>query len=188
VPHVIEPPRAPRIAPVPPRADRPMLNIFATLSKDRDLARGFYALGGHLLQHGALAARDRELVILRTGYRSRAEYEFGHHRSIGADAGLSAEEIAATAEVGTWEWSGADRALLSLVDELCAENAVSAETWSLVSASRSEPEMLELLVLIGFYRLVSGMLNAVGVALEPGLEGWPEGSDVAFHAPRETGA
>jgi 4-carboxymuconolactone decarboxylase len=183
---VIKPPDAPRIAPVPAKPERPMLNIFATLAKDRDLARGFYALGGHLLQHGSLAPRERELVILRTGYRSGAEYEFSHHRSIGADAGLSDAEIAATAEVGAMHWSGPDLALLTLVDELCAENAVSESTWSLVSVDHSESQVLELLVLIGFYRLVSGMLNAVGVALEPDLEGWPTGADVAFRAPRES--
>ena len=44
---------------------------------------------------------------------------------------------------------------------------------------------IALLVLAGYYRLVSGMLNSVGVALESETPGWPAGAAVRLRAPRE---
>jgi hypothetical protein len=37
----------------------------------------------------------------------------------------------------------------------------------------SEAELVELLVLAGFYRLVSGFLNSAGVQLDDGIPGFP---------------
>jgi 4-carboxymuconolactone decarboxylase len=70
-------------------------------------------------------------------------------------------------------WSAPDGDLVSMVDELCATNSVTDATWSALAARWSEPELLELVVVAGFYRLVSGFLNSVGVQREPGTAGWP---------------
>jgi 4-carboxymuconolactone decarboxylase len=165
----------------------PPLNIFRTLSRNEPLARGFLSLGGHLLRGEALPARERELVILRVGWRSQSEYEFGQHTSIGQAAGLTAGEVAALADAGSSSWSAEDAALIAMVDELCDEDVVSEATWAQLAARWSEEQLLELLVLAGYYRLVSGMLNSAGVALEPGTPGWPQGAGARLHAPREVG-
>ena len=177
-------PVAPRIAPLP-ATDPPTLNIFRTLRRNRDLYKGFLALGGHLLRADALPAREREIVILRAGWQSGSEYEFGQHTVIGQLAGLSDEEIARLADAAEGEWSEDDRALVAMVDELCAENLVSEATWQALSARWSEEQLLELLVLAGFYRLVSGLLNSAGVALEASTPGWPDAAVPVRRAPRE---
>ena len=74
---------------------------------------------------------------------------------------------------------------MALVDELCNENIVSEGTWQALKARWTDAELLELLVLAGFYRLVSGMLNSVGVALEPFVSGWPDGVAGRYRAPRQ---
>src|SRR5438874_1701303 len=63
-------PPQPRIPPLPPPdGERPQLNIFRTLGRNRPLYKGFLALGGHLLgPDGALPPREREIVILRAGF------------------------------------------------------------------------------------------------------------------------
>jgi hypothetical protein len=71
-----------------------------------------------------------------------------------------------------------------MVDELCTDDVVTEATWQEIAASWSEQQLLELLVLIGFYRLVSGTLNSVGIALEPGTPGWPESAASVRRAPR----
>jgi len=132
-----------------------------------------------------LPGRAREIIILRVGYQAGSEYEFGQHTRLGREAGLTDEEIAALADAGTGRWADDEAALVSLVDELCADDQVSEPTWKRLSERWSDAELLELLVLAGFYRLVSGVLNSVGVALEPGTPGWPPGAPDRRRAPRE---
>src|SRR4051794_32629085 len=186
MPRVTDLPTAPRITPLPATGDERQLNIFRTLSRNRELYKGFLALGGHLLGGGRLPAREREIVILRTGFRCGSEYEFGQHTRIGRDAGLRDDEIERLAADG--DWTDDDRALVDMVDELCAADVVSESTWQRLSSRWSDDQMLELLVLAGYYRLVSGLLNSVGVALEPNTPGWPEGAVDMRRAPRETTA
>lgn len=174
-----------RIAPLPADGAETSLNIFRTLAHNRGLLKGFLQLGSHLLRAGVLPERERELVILRVGWRAAAEYEFGQHRGLGRNAGLTDDEISRLTTEALGEWAPADRALVTMVDELCAHDMVSDETWQALSACWSEAELLELLVLAGFYRLVSGLLNSAGVALEEGTPGWPEDASPLRRAPRQ---
>jgi 4-carboxymuconolactone decarboxylase len=179
-------PTAPRILPVPVDWAPPPINILRTLAQNRGLAKGFLApLVGYLANDGLLPLREREIVILRVGWRAGSEYEFGQHTSIGGAAGLTDEEIARLVDAGSGEWSDDDRTLVAMVDELCDDNLVSTETWATLATRWNDAELLELLVVAGFYRLVAGMLNSVGVALEPATAGWPDGASPTRVAPRE---
>jgi 4-carboxymuconolactone decarboxylase len=182
-------PARPRIDPLPAPADDPgQLNIFRTLARNEKLAKAFMRLGGHLLGGGVLPAREREIVILRTGRRAGSEYEFAQHRRIGRTAGLTDHEIARLADSTDAHWSDDDAALIAMVDDLCDDDVVSEATWQRLRARWDEAQLLELLVLTGYYRLVSGMLNSAGVALEPATPGWPDGVAAARRAPREASA
>lgn len=181
-------PPGPRILPLDDDRDPPSLNIFRTLAKNRPLAKGFLSLGGHLLGGNVLPSREREIVILRVGWRANSEYEFGQHTTIGLAAGLSQAEIGRLTVDGCNGWSTDDAALIRLVDELCDSDVVGQETWTALASRWSESELLELLVLAGFYRLVSGMLNSVGVALEAKTPGWPASVADRRAASREASA
>lgn len=180
------PASGPRILPLPATDQPPSLNIFRTLAHNRPLLKAFLALGSKLLADSALPAREREIVILRTGWQSGSEYEFGQHTSIGRDAGLTDAEIARLADAGEGGWDVEDAALVAMVDELCAEDAVTDQTWARLAGRWSESELLELVVLTGFYRLVSGLLNSAEVALEATTAGWPEGVVARRRAPRDS--
>ena len=174
---------------VEPSADEvaglPPLNIFRTLARNEALSRGFLSLGGHLLRGEGLPAREREIVILRTGWRAQSEYEFGQHTAIGQGVGLTADEVARLADAGDGAWSDDDAALVAMVDELCEDDVVSDRTWAALAARWSPEQLLELLVLAGYYRLVSGLLNSAGVALEAATPGWPDGAKPRLRAPRD---
>jgi alkylhydroperoxidase family enzyme len=161
------------------------LNIFLTLAKNPPLFDVFTKFGSHLLFKGEVPAREREIVILRVGWQSQSEYEFGQHTVIGKQAGLTDDEVTRLARAGTKGWSDADAALVRLADELCVDNVVSDDTWHALAETWSEPQLLELLMLAGYYRLVSGVLNSAGVSLEPATPGWPEGIDDVRRAPRD---
>lgn len=190
---------APRIEPLSPddpiahatnlgsdrNSGRP-LNIFLTLAKNPDLYKAFGRLGTHLLFQGTLPEREREIVILRTGWRSQSEYEFGQHTVIGRAAGLTDDEIVRLTAESVDQWADEDAALVRMVDELCASDIVTEETWRALAGRWEEAHLLELLTLTGFYRLVSGFLNSAGVAIEPTTPGWPDGVDGLRRAPRES--
>ena len=152
------------------------LNIFGTLGHHPKLLKRFNLLGGFILNKGLLPPRERELVILRVGANARAEYEFGQHTVIGLECGLTQNEIEAiVGEPDAYGWSDADRALIALADDLHTDDCVSDDTWAQLAATWNEAELVELLVVAGFYRLVSGFLNSTGVRLDDGIPGFPDG-------------
>lgn len=150
------------------------LNIFATLAHHPRLLKRFNVLGGLFLGRGVLPARERELVILRTGWRTRCEYEFGQHVLLGRRAGLTDEEIRrlTTDEAG---WPPGDALLVRLADEIHETRDVSDELWAALSARWDRAALLELVALAGFYGMVSGILNAARVQRDAGVPGWPDG-------------
>jgi alkylhydroperoxidase family enzyme len=149
------------------------LNIFLTLGHHPALLQAFTRFGNVLLNRGLLPARERELVILRVGRRGGSPYEFGQHTLLGRAAGLTDDEIRRVAADGRDGWDDGDAALLAMADELCDDDRVGDDTWAALAERWSEAELLELLVLAGYYRLVCGLLNSTGVQLEPGTPGWP---------------
>ena len=151
------------------------LNIFLTLAKNEPLFSSFMQLGGHLLGRGfTVGRREREIVILRVGWRSDSDYEFGQHTVIGRHVGVTDEEIGRLARDGLDGWSDDDAALVTMADELCRDNDVSDPTWAKLAQRWSEEQLLDLIVLAGFYRLVSGFLRSVRVQREPGTPGFPD--------------
>jgi 4-carboxymuconolactone decarboxylase len=151
------------------------INIFGTLAKHPKLAKRFNLFGGFLLNKGLIPVREREIVILRVGWNAQSVYEFGQHTVIGRNCGLTDTEIGALAtdDPSAGNWSADDQALIALADDLCRDDCVSNETFAKLTSRWNEAEVIELIVVAGFYRLVSGFLNSVGVELDPGVPSWP---------------
>src|ERR1044071_9475388 len=70
----------------------PAVNIFRTLVLQPKLFKRWLVFANHVLFKSTLSPRDREILILRTGWRCRAEYEWGQHVIIGKAVGLNDEE------------------------------------------------------------------------------------------------
>ena len=148
------------------RDGRP-LNVFRTLAHRPKLLRRVNSLGGYFAVHGSLPVREREIVSLRTASRVGSAYELAHHRRQAAEAGLREEEIDAAIDATiAHAWSPGDRALLELVDELIAHHTVSDAAWNALAEPFGDDGRLELLVLIGFYRLIGGVANAIEVQID----------------------
>ena len=169
------PEAAESLAKLPSQDGRP-LNIFATLAHHPLLLKRFMALGGVFLALNQLPAREREIVILRVAWRTGSVYEFGQHTRAGLASGLSEDDIARVARTGSEGWQPADAALLDAVDEIQASDRVGDDTWAELAGRYTEAELLELLALVGFYRMTAGILNSAGVEPEPGAAGWPPGA------------
>jgi 4-carboxymuconolactone decarboxylase len=157
------------------RPDGKPLNIFGTLGHHPALLKRFNVLGGLFLSKGTLPEREREIVILRVGWNCRAVYEFGQHTIIGKRVGLTDAEIAALVRnPSSYAWRTPDAALIAMADELCTDDCVSDRTWQDLSGRWDEAQLIELVMVAGFYRMVSGFLNSTGVPLDPDTPGWPD--------------
>jgi 4-carboxymuconolactone decarboxylase len=153
------------LAKTPLTTDGQPLNLFATLAHNPRLLRRFNALGGFFLRHGDVPARERELVILRVAARTGSVYEHAQHVVIGEQVGLSRDEIGRTG--GSLEsWSDEDRALLRFVDEMIDSDGAEVTTWEALHGRYSDAQMLELSLLVGFYRMLAAFLVVVAVQVE----------------------
>jgi alkylhydroperoxidase family enzyme len=137
-------------------------------------------LGSGILNHGLVAPRDREIVLLRTCARAGAEYEWGVHAEAFAHrVGLTSEQLASTA-AGTDApsdpcWSDDDALLVRLADELHDTATVSDELWAALAERYTEPQLLELVVTAGWYRTLAYVINAARVPLERWAVRFPNG-------------
>lgn len=131
----------------------------------------FQALGGTILFSGKLPAREREIAIMRTGARTRSEYEWGMHVALyQKSCGLSDLEIQATLRGGADDpvWNGRERLIIRTTDELHDTSTVSDGLWRELAAQWSEEQLVELVLTIGYYHMAAFFLNAMGVPLEEG--------------------
>ena len=153
----------------------PVLNIFRTLAHAPKAFKRFMAWGGYVLSDAnSLSARDRELVILRTGFNWKSGYEWAQHVRIGLDCGLTEAEITRIKKgPGALEWSDNDRALLVATDELTADAFISDATWEALG-DYSEKQRMDLVMTVAQYTQVSMMLNSFGVQLDDDLSPDPD--------------
>lgn len=146
-------------------------HIFRTLVRHPGLFRKWLPFSGKLLA-GKLPARERELLILRTGWRCQAPYEWGQHVIIARHAGLRDEEILRIkAGPDDPAWSPEDATLLLAADELHDHSRLSDKTWATLASSYDEKQLVEILMVVGHYHLVSYVLNSLGVQREAGVPG-----------------
>jgi 4-carboxymuconolactone decarboxylase len=156
-------------------AGHPGENLLGALANHERALFGFMTFGQSLTKSGIIAPRAREIVILRVGWNCRAVYEFGHHTVAGLEAGLTDDEVRSLAGGSLDGFTAGERGLIALVDELCADDCVSDETWAQLASTWSPTQLVELVLLTGLFRMVSGFLNSAGVQREPGIPGWPGG-------------
>ena len=145
----------------------PPLRLFRTLAHNPRVLRKFRL--GSLLDRGSIGRRDREIVILRTCARCRSEYEWGVHVAVfAARCGLTQAEVAASLRGGADDalWSRRDRLLVRFADELHDRASISEALWVELAGHFRADQLIELLVLAGFYHTVSFVTNAIQIELE----------------------
>jgi alkylhydroperoxidase family enzyme len=150
------------------------LNVHKTVAHHADLFSHWISLGRFLSAGGIVPERERELIILRVGSRAESVYEFGQHAVLGRQAKLSDSEIyAVTQNLELWNWTEDERAILAMVDDLFDNNCVSDGTWTALVRRWSPKELIELMMIAGYYRAVADFVNSLGVEREDGIPGWP---------------
>lgn len=173
----LEAPFPPSVAPdleamMPPGV--PPIALFRTLAHNpRVLSRIRH---GNLLDRGSIDRRTRELIILRATARCGSEYEWGVHVAFFAErVGLGREEVDRTvlAPPGCADWDEADRDLVDLVDELHDEGRVPDDLWCRLAGRFAPDQLVELVVLVGFYHTIAFVTEAFRIEPEAGTPRFP---------------
>ncbi|WP_397402646.1 carboxymuconolactone decarboxylase family protein [Phenylobacterium sp.] len=150
------------------------LILFRTVATSDRAWRKFR--GGSLLDKGPLSLRERELVIDRTCALTGCEYEWGVHASaFGAAASLSDDELACTVHGGSRAtiWTAAEQVLLATVEALHANATLDLAEFEALAAHYRSDQILEIMMLCGFYRMVAYVSNGLALPLEPGAARFP---------------
>jgi alkylhydroperoxidase family enzyme len=147
---------------------REPLTLFRTIAVSERAWAKFRA--GSLLDRGPLALRDREIVIDRTTALADCEYEWGVHIAVYAKpAKLTGEQIAATrnATAEARCWNEAEQALIAAVDALHGRATLDRAEFDRLRRHYDDAQIMEILLLCGFYRTVSYIANGLDLPLEP---------------------
>jgi alkylhydroperoxidase family enzyme len=169
-PDELTPEAAELLAKLPRGPDGP-LHLMAALIHHPELLRGWGRFTGALFR-GVLPPRTRELLILRTAWNVRSEYEWGNHVAIALEAGLTEEEIerlSGSAEAGGW--SATDRVMVEAADELHEAGELSEAGWSALAGAVGTQAAIEVLFVVGAYHVVRTLVASLGVLPETGRPG-----------------
>jgi alkylhydroperoxidase family enzyme len=147
---------------------RANLNIYRTLVHHVDLYNRWSPLGQFILNGSSISPRHREIAMLRMGWLCQSPYEWSQHARIAkAQAGMTDQELHRIAEGRNAGWSGADRAVIMMADELRYDAIISDATWAELRKTYSDQQVMELLFTSAQYQLVSMALNTLGIQIEP---------------------
>ena len=151
------------------------VNLYRALGNHPALAAAWTEFANAIRHDSKTPRALREIMILRTAQIARSEYEWAHHLRMARKAEVSEAKIAALPSWRTsGEFSARERAALALTEAVMACN-VSDEVHAEVKRHFSDAEFVELSLTAGFYAMVSRMLDAMRVEMDP---------DVRDYAPK----
>lgn len=177
--------RLPKDVPLPKPADTPTtprLRVprLATALHHPKLygARSIFAR--YLQRESHLSPKTRELIIMRTAWLVRAEYEWGHHATLARAAGFTDAEVASVAQGPDGGWNDEYKAVLRAVDELRREAFISDATWAGLAKHYDTKHLIDIIYTSGGYTMMAVAGNSLGVQIENASSGFPKGA--AIHA------
>lgn len=136
-----------------------------------DLGEFIHPLGERLRYHGQLPAAAREIAILAVGAKWMAEFEWWAHARVARREGV--DEGVLNAILAGERPSLADpveRLAYDLAVDLLQRGRIERKSYEEARERIGESGLVELVVLVGFYCMVSFALNAFEVPLPPGEE------------------
>lgn len=154
---------------------KPPLILFRTIATQERAWKKFTAAS--LLDKGPLPLRDREIVIDRTCARNACEYEWGVHiTAFAAHVNLTGAQIHASVleDANAACWSKPEQVLIATADALHERATLSDDEFVSLAAHYSEAQILEIIMLCGFYRTVAYLANGLKLPLEETAARFPK--------------
>jgi alkylhydroperoxidase family enzyme len=151
----------------------PPIALFRTFAQNLPMSIAMSGWGSYELSRRlSLSMRDREIVIDRTCARCRCEYEWGVHLAFFAErVGLDREQTASLTHGSAGDpcWvDERDRLLIRAVDALHEQADIDEALWQELTGIFSDANLLDLLLLCGWYHAISFVARGARVPLEAG--------------------
>jgi alkylhydroperoxidase family enzyme len=144
-------------------------NIFNMMAHAETCLKPVMKLGGTLLGKLKLDPRLRELALLHAVRLEGGEYEWVQHVPIAIDLGATQAQIDAL-EAGDDEakcFSAQEKAVLRFTREVVEQVRASPEALEGVRKHLSDREVVELILMAGFYISLARLTETLGVETEP---------------------
>jgi alkylhydroperoxidase family enzyme len=146
-------------------------NIFLMLAHAPTCVKPVMKLGGTLLGKLQLDPRLRELCLLHAVRLVGGAYEWAQHVPIARDLGCGEVQIAALErdDDGAACFDARERAALRFTRELVIANRASEAALGAIVTHLSAREIVELIVMAGFYVTLARLTETLGVEQDPPL-------------------
>lgn len=123
-------------------------------------------LGDHLRNHGTLSGPERELAIIATAREGEARFAWQAHEAAGRREGVRPEAIEAVRNLAAVDaLTPREQIIIEVARSLAREHGLSDGLFQRAQAEFGTPQLVELVALCGYYRLVGYVLNAFQVDL-----------------------
>ena len=155
--------------------DGKVLNLYATMIRHPGLYVPRLTFGSYLQRHSSLPPKTRELLIMRTAWLIKEEYEWAHHVSFAKAAGFSDEDIFRIRKGPEEEgWRKEYRAVIQTADELRREAFIKDGTWQTLTEFYNTKQLLEIIFTVGGYTMTGLAINSFGIQPEDGYPRFPK--------------
>lgn len=138
------------------------LNVYRVMAHHPALLRAWQEFRDHVVVKTSLGQERSEVVILRTGLRLGAEYEWAHHVVRGRAAGLTDARILALRGMP----AGEDGMLVRAVDELIDRAELSAATQAQLVAVVGVAGMFDVIATVGLYRILACIVKSFDTPID----------------------
>ncbi|MDN3020736.1 carboxymuconolactone decarboxylase family protein [Streptomyces sp. S.PB5] len=148
------------------------LNAFRMLSHAPPLTDTAIDMGLAVLLESTLSVRLRELVIMTVAAGTGCEYEAAQHRPIALNSGVTEAQLAAVAELRSDgpEFDAAESAAVAAVIELVGRHTLSEGGLAALRAGFTDRQVVEIVTTVGYYVMLAGLMNGLGVDIDPSGE------------------
>jgi 4-carboxymuconolactone decarboxylase len=137
-----------------------LIEPFVPLLRSPELCTHVQRTGEYLRYRSAIGLRLSELAILVTSRYWTQQVEWSIHAPIAMREGISAEVVDAIAHRRAPPFAQDDEALVyAFVQESLHDKKVSDATWAQAVASLGEQGVADLLGIIGYYAMLSVVMN-----------------------------
>jgi 4-carboxymuconolactone decarboxylase len=145
--------------------------VFQALMNSPEAAEVVAAVGEYLRYRCPLDAAVRETAILATAREMGNQYEWSQHEPVARKAGVRAEVIEAIrsgkAPMGLPAKEGV---FVQAAREIVRNGTLTDRTFQAVHHLLGVAQTVDLVVLVGYYSMVSRVIHTLDVELDPGLK------------------
>ncbi|MGD9679684.1 MAG: carboxymuconolactone decarboxylase family protein [Candidatus Obscuribacterales bacterium] len=136
---------------------------YSALLHTPPLARAVASVGEYLRFEGCLPPAERELAILCAARLADSPFEWQVHEPLAMSSGLSAEVIEHLRSGAPCKPGQRERLIIAMITALHESNKIDDELYGEAEKIFASKELVELVTIAGFYRLLAYVIAAFDV-------------------------